>query len=101
MNNSRHFTEKYSVALLERYFVTLFQAAERIADASGKTRQLKLDDVYISGILRRKTGTSLYHMRAVYAPNTPFDAPLLAKLENTEALAAKMSALRQQVFAEE
>ena len=80
-------------------FDTLCKAAERIADASSKSRQLKLDDVYISGILRRKTNTNLFHARTVYAPNTAFDAPLLKKLEDSKAPIAQKP--EQKVFVEE
>ena len=54
------------VKFVSEYFGHSFSAAEVILEASMKTRQLQLDDVFISGILRRKTKTRLYHKKAVY-----------------------------------
>ena len=67
-------------------------AAEKILEASKNTRPLKLDDVLISGILRRKTGISLYHTRTVYTPNVPWDARWLAELEEKEENEARIKA---------
>ena len=61
-------------------------------EASQNTTSLKLDDVFISGILRRKTGTSRYHTRTVYTPNVPWDARWLKELEEKEANEAKAKA---------
>ena len=66
--------------------------AEQVLEASQNTRTLKLHDIYISGILRRKTGLSLYQTRTIYTPGVSWDARWLAELEEKEANDAKIQA---------
>ena len=56
-------------------------AAEKILMESAKTRSFVIDDVFISGVLRRKTNISIYHNKAIFMGNVEWQLKYLYQAE--------------------